>query len=79
MVTSISPLAGVIHGLDKLYCRRQLRPPVLLCAAEPFLVEAAHVLDRREQTRRVRLDQNVDEHGHEVIGRGDGLLVSHAQ
>ena len=60
-------LAAVVHGFDELDGGGELCPPVLLLPTQTLLVEAGHVLDGGEETGRVGLDEDVDEHRHEVI------------
>ena len=72
-------LAAVVHGLDELDGGGELCPPVLLLPTQALLVEALDVLDGGEKTGGVGLDEDVDEHRHEVIGSRHRLLIRHAQ
>jgi len=48
-------LGTVVHRLDELDGRAELRPPVLVLTLQPLAVEAVDVLERRQQARWVRL------------------------
>ena len=71
-VTTIQRTSGssraVLHRLDELDGGHQLRPPVELLAGQPVAEETRHVLQRREEAGRARLQQHVDEDGQEVVG-----------